>query len=206
MNLVMNLKMTMVISRYRENLDWLKELPWNYIIYDKGEDNLPSWVKNVVKLPNIGRESHTYLAYIIDNYDNLPDYTIFLQDKPLDHSKELIKKINNFKGECDFFALSDDILYADGYGGPHHFGLKIAESARKIFLNKIDFFEFPAGAQFIVSKKAILFHAKMTYQRIMDFMIREKPYVEDEYRFFSPWVLERLWKTLFDMEHKTIYD
>lgn len=219
-------QMTMVVARYNENMDWLKDLPWDYIVFNKGEDDLPSWIKNQVRLPNIGREAHTYLTYIIDNYDNLPDYTICVQGNPFEHTKKLTEKINNFDGSSDFFPLSDKTLPSDGSGGKHHPGLKVAESAG-IFLNNMEFFESPMGAQFIVSKKAILFHSKMTYQKIVESMIKGqanperfitahgKWYGKNCHRrrknceclnIFSAWVLERLWKTIFDLKNKTIYD
>lgn len=211
-------KMTMVVARYNENLDWLKELPWNYIVFNKGEDNLPKWIRNGTKLPNIGREAHTYLTYIIDNYDNLPEYIIFVQGDPFEHTKKLIEKINRFDGKHDFFTLSDWTLYAGSDGNPHHFDLKVGESVRKIFLNdNIKSFSFPKGAQFILSKKAILFHTKITYQKIIDFIMEGNSFNEacslkkHERNCrctspFSAWIMERLWKTLFDNEHKTIYD
>jgi hypothetical protein len=40
-------------------------------------------------LTNVGREGHTFFKYIYDNYDNLDDYTIFLQGHPYDHSPDL---------------------------------------------------------------------------------------------------------------------
>jgi hypothetical protein len=193
--------MTMVVARYNEDLDWLRTVPWNYIVYNKG-GILPDWIKNEIKLPNIGHEAHTYLVYIIDNYDNLPDYTIFVQGYPFDHSKKLIEKINNFDAKDDFFALSDAVLQSDATGYPWHPGLKIGESAQKLFLDQIDVFEFLAGAEFIVSKRAILFHSMTTYQRILDFLIGSKDIIEP----FSGWVMERLWKTIFDCKHKTLYD
>jgi len=35
-------------------------------------------LKKTIKIDNVGRESHTYLYHIINNYDNLADVTIFL--------------------------------------------------------------------------------------------------------------------------------
>lgn len=74
--------MVLVVARYNENIDWLKNTALNYIIFNKGEANLPLWVKNEIKLPNIGREAHTYLTYIILNYDNLPEHSVFVQGNP----------------------------------------------------------------------------------------------------------------------------
>lgn len=73
-----------VISRYNEQLDWIEESPFNDIditVYNKG--NNTDFVKtpkvlNIVPLENIGREGHTYLHHIVENYDQLRDITIFL--------------------------------------------------------------------------------------------------------------------------------
>lgn len=207
-------KMTMVVARYNENLNWLKPVPWDYIVYNKGEDNLPKWVKNEIKLPNIGREAHTYLTFIIDNYDNLPDYTVFLQGNPFSDRKDfLLKMLEEFKGGADFYTLSQIKVGAHGYLTRNE--LRVVESARKIFIDEIQRFPYPAGAQFIVSNKGLHFHTKLTYQKIMEVLADEKfdivcshrrgPCAVCQYsRLFSPWVMERLWKVLF--EHKTIYD
>ena len=45
------------------------------IIYDKS----PSPVAGSRPLPNVGRESHTYLHHIVSNYDSLADWTVFSQ-------------------------------------------------------------------------------------------------------------------------------
>lgn len=73
----------LVISRYNEDLEWLKFRPFNkhkIIIYNKGVNS--SFYKppgsRVVNLSNVGRCDHTYLYHIIHNYDNLADNTIFL--------------------------------------------------------------------------------------------------------------------------------
>jgi hypothetical protein len=73
-----------VIARYSENLEWMKESPFEgheYIVYNKGpnEDFYRSEdLKDVIELDNVGREGHTYLYHIIHNYDNLADVTVFL--------------------------------------------------------------------------------------------------------------------------------
>merc|ERR1719248_86361 len=36
-------------------------------------------VATVQQLPNVGRESHTYLHHIVDNYENLANWTVFTQ-------------------------------------------------------------------------------------------------------------------------------
>ena len=66
---------TIVVSHYRENLDWLWTLPddiTKVIIYHKGNrlDLIPKNhpMVEVHTLPNIGREGHTILYHILANY------------------------------------------------------------------------------------------------------------------------------------------
>lgn len=81
----------LVIARYNEDISWLSKVKnMKITIYNKGEDNIN---KSSIKLPNIGRESHTYLTHIIDNYDNLSDITIFSQGDPFFHSPDFLKLI-----------------------------------------------------------------------------------------------------------------
>lgn len=89
-------KIEIVVARYNENLDWLKLLPKNFkiTVYNKGLDDIdvPS-----IKLPNVGRESHTYLQHIISNYDNLSDKTIFCQGDSIFHNPDFIELVKNYK-------------------------------------------------------------------------------------------------------------
>lgn len=70
-----------VLSRFQEqDQTWLKTLKkagYETLVYNKKSgQNL---------LPNVGREGHTYLHYIINHYHNLPDEILFTQYDPMDH-------------------------------------------------------------------------------------------------------------------------
>jgi hypothetical protein len=71
-----------VIARYEEDLSWLKDIPVKYTtlyIYNKGSEiTLDLQNVKIIPLPNLGRESHTYLYHVINNYNNLADITYFL--------------------------------------------------------------------------------------------------------------------------------
>ncbi len=87
-----------VLARYKESLrHWVNCLPYlaqNYKItlwvYNKHDNDavidqqvfeqLIPYIEKIetVRLDNVGRESHTYLTHIINNYDNLADATVFL--------------------------------------------------------------------------------------------------------------------------------
>jgi UDP-galactopyranose mutase len=82
-----------VIARYNENVDWLNDYKFMSTIYNKGDDN----IEGSITLPNIGRESHTYLYHIINNYDKLANITLFAQGKISDHTKMSISEYLNCK-------------------------------------------------------------------------------------------------------------
>ena len=107
-----------VVARYNENIDWLRKEPfvnniYSVVIYDKG----PNSVKNLFDtfdyqyLPNVGRESHTFLHHIYNNYDSLADITIFLPGSAMNgfkeyKTRELLKKVIETK---------DTVLYGKWY-------------------------------------------------------------------------------------------
>jgi len=70
-----------VIAHYNENLDWIKPIASHSHVYHKGTVRQPPPLKLLSwkRLPNVGRESHTYLHHIINHYDSLPEVTVFLQ-------------------------------------------------------------------------------------------------------------------------------
>jgi len=78
------MKYKIVVARFNEDIEWLKPVISDCIIYNKGGAvGLP----NEISIPNVGRESDTYLRYIIDNYDTLPDLVAFTQGRISDHRR-----------------------------------------------------------------------------------------------------------------------
>lgn len=97
-----------VISRYEEDLSWIKELPIpeysNMYIYNKGSpiSHIPLPNVHMESLPNLGRESHTYFHHVIKNYNNLADMTLFLPASvwAIDMKREkLLKILNGLKSD-----------------------------------------------------------------------------------------------------------
>jgi hypothetical protein len=76
----------LVVARYNEDIRWTHIFP-NKTIYNKGDiQTIPEELHYCVKqLPNIGREAHTYIHYIIENYYTLPDVVIFTQGNFNEH-------------------------------------------------------------------------------------------------------------------------
>lgn len=108
-----NKHIDIIVSRYNENLEWINEYPFNqfqYIVYNKGiNDNFcKNNVKQIVNLPNIGREGHTYLYHIVENYNNLADIIIFFPgsiniNNKINKSKQLLNCIIEDNYENAYF-------------------------------------------------------------------------------------------------------
>ena len=93
------MKIEIIVSRFNEDLSWTLEEPFNkfqYIVYNKGtnDDFEKTKVIKVIPLDNVGKNDHTYLHHIIENYNNLRDITIFFPGSiNIDYKKEKAKKI-----------------------------------------------------------------------------------------------------------------
>lgn len=79
-----------VVARYGEDVSWVNEwLPFveRVTIYDKGEEPAASWHPKVtvVRLPNVGREAHTYAHHFYERYDDLCDAVVCTQGRFDDH-------------------------------------------------------------------------------------------------------------------------
>jgi len=183
-----------VVARYNEDLTWTKPF-LNVIIYNKGTPLTSEF--NQILLNNFGREGHTYFKHIYDNYDNLADYTIFLQGNPFDHSPNIISNLNNYINNkdlsIDFEFLSEIILKCNLTGCSHHQGLPLIQTYEKLFGERKENmeFQFGVGAQFVVSKKKILRRPKEFYLKIVEML-------ENDINPIEGFVIERFHSLIFN--------
>jgi hypothetical protein len=189
---------SIVIARYNEDLSWSSSLNKNLKIYLYNKGN--EIVSDSLNLPNIGRESDTFLHHIIENYDRIDDFTIFLQGNPLSHYNRIIEFINDEQyKKKDIFFLSDWIATDDINGDPNHIGLEISNVLDDMCI-KFDQdikFNFPSGAQYCV-------HNKFIYNKSLDWW--KKLYqVHNKYINDSPWIFERIWPLIWSIEEKSSF-
>lgn len=185
--------MDIIVSHYNENLKWISNLTTynNFYLYSKG-----TVYQEHIKLKNIGRESHTYFYHIVNNYDNLSDWSFFVQGNPFDHEKRMIDIINNFPNSADkakqsidskvyFFCSKHNALTDNEKGLPHHRkGLEILKIWNMIFLTSPPkMFTFTPGCQFVAHKDAIQRVPKKIWEKLLKIS-------EDVYE--APWIFERI--------------
>lgn len=113
------MKNQLVISRYNEDIQWIQNIDttlFDIIVYNKGSPihhiDIESRCK-IIHLENIGRESHTYLYHIIQNYHHLPEYILFCQGSPFDHVRDtfLEELYQVVQSNLTFHSFSKDHLY-----------------------------------------------------------------------------------------------
>jgi len=196
-----------VVARYNENLDWLKKYKNISLVYNKGNNDVELNDFNVINLPNFGRESHTYLYHIINNYDNLKEYTIFFQGsldfaKDIKHNKLNIEdyfQLNDFNGtlqSCSFEQLKYPIQHFGKWKIEYDNGLMKKSNFSCCYTWLKNFLEFDEidleyidvawGAMFSVHKSIILKKPKIFYEHLLRF-IDYHPNPEEGHYFERSW-------------------
>ena len=199
-----------LVINYYDSLefkDLLKEIgdDFNVNIYNKSDVELIDLSSNYKQIisENIGREGHTYLTHIINNYDNLADLTIFMQDDFYNH----LFRISYFKDKLNenidkpFYQYPCSWRVGDGHSTisrtiingfidlftmPNNYAVR--EFAENFNLHLPNEYTTETCAHFFVSKENILKHSKEKYINILEWLL------SDERNGF---VLEHCWYLLF---------
>lgn len=219
---------TFVIAKYNEDIGWTSQLVGEVVVYDKSvsmsnpdlilvadstEDKPKKKGKKKVKefstepnyyyLENVGREAHTYIKYIVDNYDKLPEWLVFTQADPYPHVGNYLEKFNsnNDNKFWDFEVLKNKVFLCPD--GVYRFGSKICNKEWADKLRAIlDILEIPYedGTEhnqlfevsyfgiFQVHSSNILKYSKDKWQKLLEI-------AEKDVEF--PYVIEFLWKWIF---------
>jgi hypothetical protein len=185
----------MVVSRDSENIEWA--LPYNdiAIIYNIG-DKIKLPFKNIINLENNGREGHTYLYHIINNYDNLTDRTIFTKGSYFEYNKTFLYGVDNYNELLKVQPLGlictekdnippNDIL--EKYETKTEYGLEY------LIYKKINEIQFTYSELFSVVKKQINKHDISIYKNL----ISELTTIDDEDNT-NNFILEKLCLYIFE--------
>jgi len=212
-----NITKEVVIASYNEDTSWSSNILSGIKVFEYNKNNKPE----VENLPNIGRESHTYLHHICNQYGKFSDYVFFFQGHPFDHSGECLNIIN---GDKSIWNLNVQ-MYFDGYwgyahnsigtmwdlsnctqfkgkclmchndGSPHDSGLLIKEIWDQIFEIPIpEMLEFTPGCQFHI-------HKDLIYNKPLSFW--EKLYSMSKTIIHFPWIFERIAPYIFNNNFQT---
>jgi len=185
----------LVVSNYNNDIRWVPEYTDNYVLYDRSDAvEIPALIdsKKVIKTPNIGYNLYDYFTFIIDNYDTLPDCTIFTKGNvfPRHVRKEYFDKIvnNNFFTPIEDYKMHTPywptcFFAADGGFCEINNSWYTRHHPTKYFRSYDDFMDFcfkkppkprytrfAPGANYIVPKANILKFPKIFYQNLRIFI------------------------------------
>ena len=187
------MKKKLVVAKYNEDINWLNQVNTEYVIYNKGINiEKPSIIAE-----NIGRESETYLRYIKDNYDNLPDVVIFTQGNPFDHCNNFIDQVNSIDLQSkNYIFLANQII---DVGSDIDF--LIFELIDEFIDSKFDHintvWKFGAGAQYAVSKECITRKPIEWWKKLHEKHI-EYCFKDERHSLNAPHAFERLWPLIWE--------
>ncbi|KAJ5908985.1 hypothetical protein N7495_001667 [Penicillium taxi] len=167
-----------------------------------------------------GRETAAYLSYVVDFYDQLPEYSIFIHAYPEQWHNDILgpythntlKHIRfeavdvhgyvNLRCELNpgcptsIFPLSPSQADIDA----HDIRASFSDAYQEIFSVPIDKVPVELGnvccAQFAVSRKRILERPREDYMRMLEWAATTK--MTDD--FGVGWVMEKLWHIIFGMD------
>jgi len=186
-----------IVSRYKEDVDWLADYTNNYVIYNKG---IPINHPNYYNTENIGGNQRDICHYICDNYYYLPDLMVFVQAFPFDHCitpvfKELIKN-NKFtaleyygespanaweqRDEFGGFRELNNSWYIEAHNSSNNQSCKYSsfdEFMNTYFCNykHLNYIRFAPGSQYIVEKRQALQYPVSFWYEIMNEMNSKSP-------------------------------
>lgn len=167
--------MKWVINSYNGTTDWISEYTKNVIFYDKKEKN-------------VGYNIYDYMDYIVNNYDNLPNLTLFGKDNMLERhiTKKEFDKLVKRKSFTPLLTQNHKVYepichYKDGLyyeindswyfrEKEHKHFSSYNEFAKIMGLPTPEYLGFAPGACYIVPRKNIKQHPREFYKKLMSFV------------------------------------
>jgi len=208
------------ISHFNGDIEWVSQIDKNnYIVYNKSGEKLPKEI-NHVNIRNLGYNLYSYLKFIIDNYNDLPETIVFCKDNifrrhiDFDLFKNLLKRNtftsmeeNSHKNEFPIFLKTSDSgfteinssWYRNKY--PRLFFKDFNYFYQYIFENveKPLFVRFAPGANYIVPKNNILLRSKNFYKNLLTFVSHSQYSCESHFLERSLFVI---WNSNLESSHK----
>lgn len=181
-----------IVARYKEDVSWLENVKCPYIVYDKSGLS----VDGFVPLPNIGREGATYLHHIVENYDNLHSYNIFIQGYPFDHCKRPMpwNEINFLEADFSYLRYRTEPYYGYTDWSTKSMVAIFEAILGRPFRSDADYFTFGAGACFLVSRKFLHLYPKSMYEKCLGYL------TDPRTTYAYGYGMEKFWGWLFNRE------
>ncbi len=181
-----------VIAHYNENYDWVKNISYPYQIISR--QGVPRETK-----PNKGNEASSFLEYIIQNYENLHEYTLFVHAHRTSwhHKTNIDERINHLICDKPYYNINE--LHIDKIGIGNEEFIKMLEKICMIQYNRKNKHLYRAGAQFYEHKSLILRNSKSAYEECYNYLMNATEHSYSTGRYF-----EYSWHILFTHQRDDI--
>lgn len=211
-----------VINHFQGQVDWIKDLNFEHILYNKfdpqigsqywktGQENTQEYYKRLFSIPNyleimkpvstnipnlvsnVGHDAYTFFTHIINHYDDLADMTIFLHSTPFHH----------YHGG-DFVEMLngiDEIIDFADFGQPMTSDVNGEPTDRcpvgEVFSQLFPDQEVPEV--FTFTSGSLFLVSRVTILKMSKIFYEQCKKVS-ETEPLAPWVFERLYRTIFTM-------
>ncbi len=206
-----------VISYYNRNISFADDIDAEVIIVNKSDHYICSDRHEVLIMPNVGRDVHTFFTDVL----SLPDdsITFYLQDYPFDHFEDCVEVINELKLERaklriggyygfhhntigtmwdlpESTTFSGRALYCLPNGMPqdHNPEIDVDRYWRILFAEPVrSLYEFMPGGHFAITSEQARKRPASFYRKIIELL---------ETELVAPWIIERLEPYIFDERFK----
>jgi len=203
----MQSNINIIVSRYQRNTDWTEKFQRSYkdvsvLVYDKENPENPHNVP-----VNKGNEASTYLKYILDHYDKLPEWNYFIHDEEFawHHNGSVVDILQEaLDSKLEYYNVNErayfdnDITHHDHYERLCAWWEENLEHycPRKNLVHANWLYGYRGGAQFLIHKNRILQYPFEFYKRIYDWIL------DSEYGRTSGFYLEWTWHVFWDIYPK----
>ena len=190
-NILIETKHFFCISHFNGELDWINSLSRSkYIVYNKSKVKLDNKINNI-RIKNVGYNIYSYLKFIIENYENLPDTIVFCKDNIFERHIKISTFISLLRRNI-FTCLEENnkrrnfpisVNLSDNSFNEINSSWYKYQYSRKYFHDFNDFYKFifksiniplflryAPGANYIVPKNNILLRSKIFYKNLLKFI------------------------------------
>ena len=170
-----------VSSHFEEDVSWLENSGFPYLVISKGSKT-PS-VQNFVNIPNRGLEFGSYVWYILNHWDYIPDSVAFIHGhRESYHQQRPVDQCIIDHARSNFAFLNGEFSFAiHSFHGDHPwFGRSFAAMWNFLGLDSVCSAPLVAptvpGTQTLISRDLIKSRGKAFWERISNCMLHESHY------------------------------
>ena len=176
-----------IVSRYNNDVSWIKDFAQSAIIYDRSENPIPG----SIIIPNLGSDIADKLHFIITNYNNLPPAAVYTKANLIEKyiTKEEFDKVKDNSFFTPLLTMNHktykddkgkDVCYYDNgiyweinnyfYLNEHPVKHDPKEIQALMGIDKLEYIPFAPGSGYILTAQDIHKHPVDFYIKLYNYL------------------------------------